>query len=230
MYLVVLYGLLSMICRGVDHAPVESKGPPKSIVSGMSLNPITDLVAVEKIFTSLATDLVERMRVDYYQHNRVPVSLVVGIRLGGTTTQKNHTVLMPKRNYDDDAGLEVFGDTKYLKVIVSSGMGVFGTMMGSTKGWSITRLSLVASNFDSCTLPPTSDIQKFFQQSVFPSSTTKSIVPDQESKGSDSNNTKTGIKNSNSNNKSDGTVDTTLNAEKKRKVTCTIDSFFKRLK
>jgi len=72
----------------MDLSTVESKGPPKSIVSGMSLNPISEISSVEKIFISLATDLVERLRLDFYQNKRFASNLVVGIRISGFSTQK----------------------------------------------------------------------------------------------------------------------------------------------
>lgn len=73
------------------------------------------------------------MRVDHYLNKRDPGNLVVGIRLGGTPTQKNHSIVIPKRRYGDDPELEKFGDGSYTKTLVSSGMSVFMNAITSMK-------------------------------------------------------------------------------------------------
>lgn len=55
---------------------------------------------MEKIFTNLATDMIERLRIDYFKNEkRMPQSLVVGIRKGEEKVQKNHTLSFPKWRY-----------------------------------------------------------------------------------------------------------------------------------
>eukprot|EP00249_Psilotum_nudum_P017138 c26179_g1_i1 orf=32-1747(+) len=82
-------------CRGVDHSPVQDKGPPKSLSVEDSFRSCTSLKQVEDILRSLAPDLLARLDGDKEETGRQPKLLTVKWRHKGSWNFTSASAPMP---------------------------------------------------------------------------------------------------------------------------------------
>ncbi|GAB4815874.1 hypothetical protein N2152v2_002920 [Parachlorella kessleri] len=70
--------------RGVSHEAVEERERPKSMLAAKTINPTSDLAALQRWFQVLAEELASRMATDEAQYRRRPRNLIVHYRTGET--------------------------------------------------------------------------------------------------------------------------------------------------
>jgi len=167
-------------CQGIDNSIVKNKGPPKSIMSSMSLTPFSnDDLHAKNIFTYLGTELMERLINDSAEFNhRQPKTITFSYRLIDAKEKsqsipiakfKNLIELVKDENIEEGA-----------KIIANTCLGVFINDMGESR-WTIRWSGVTATNF---TEAPTSGTQitDYFKKtnSISPSSNSKTPAKKQK--------------------------------------------------
>jgi DNA polymerase eta len=71
------------IARGIDREPVVKKGPPRQVSASMSLTPISNenMDSIKRVIGYLTLELIERLKEDKDEFNRLPIILNCKYRL-----------------------------------------------------------------------------------------------------------------------------------------------------
>ncbi|KAL6041902.1 N-acetyltransferase eso1 [Balamuthia mandrillaris] len=72
---------LLQACRGQDNEAVREKGPPKSILSSMTLTPLEGVPQLRKVVRYIASEMSHRLLEDEQQHGREAQCITFGYRL-----------------------------------------------------------------------------------------------------------------------------------------------------
>lgn len=179
---------LHRVGQGIDDTPVKDKGPPKSLMSSMSLTSITnDAYQFKKILRYLADELCKRLKEDELRWKRKPRTFNFSFRLVNEK-ESSHTMTMKKvtdRVREMRAKKDVEGAgpgrgassgeaaaSASADAMCSLAFQVFNSTVGD-RAWKVRWAGMSARDFHS-TEPPKGGIATFFSAA---SSSSSSSAP-----------------------------------------------------
>jgi len=128
------------IMKAVDPRPVLPFSPPKSLSTSMSLTPITDINAVKKVVSFIATELRDVIREDQRTYNRKPQKFSFGFRC---VNEKETSKMFPTSAIPTDKnGFVVFSIVDYCVNLFEE-----DRKLQKTKDWSLRWINLTCTKF-----------------------------------------------------------------------------------